>query len=112
MNLNIGDKVYYVPSDLRNSPTYLTVKKVGRKNITFENTELYYDLELKNVQLKKYGYRGNIYSSEEYYKEYVKVSEVWKDIRQHYDLPSQEELQKLLEMMKELKELGGKDESI
>lgn len=110
MNLNIGDKVYYVPFDERNESRYLTVKKVGRKNITFEETDLYYSLELKNIQLKKYGYRGNIYSSEEYYKEYVKVSEVWRNIRQHYDLPSQDKIQKLLEMMEHLKNMESNNE--
>lgn len=74
-DFKIGKKFYCVYEDSRDRPEYVTVSKVGRKYISFEDSYSYvYNLEKGFIEMKGYGFRGYLYATEDEYIERKKIA--------------------------------------
>lgn len=105
-DLYIGQRLFFVPSDTRDTPETTEVIKIGRKYITLKHgyyIEIGY-LEERFVMIKDYGNRGNFYLSEDEYKKALSDKELVLAIRElctHSTAQAPLALEKIKELIKE-----------
>ena len=77
--LTVGQKLWYVPGDWRNKPSYVTVEKVGRIWVTLSSGRRV-SLDDFTVEPPKFGYRGTIYLSRDLWVASVRRHKALSDL--------------------------------
>lgn len=112
MKLEVGQKLWYVPSDSRQNQTEVTIQSIGRKwaKVCYVGR---IDINTLEVDGGKFSSPGKCYISQEEYDNYVLIRSAWAELARKIPMYSLPEgmTQEKIDLIRKLV-FGGDDEKI
>lgn len=84
MSLQVGQRLYYVPSQGRITPSFVTVAKVGRKWATLDSGRRI-NLETLRADGGGYSSPGSCWESKQAYEAEVALRDAWSGFKRRMD---------------------------
>lgn len=107
INLQVGQKLWWVPSVYEGKEREVTIISVGRKWVKLENNRNRIDKNTLHADGGRYMSPGQCYLSKEHYNDIMRTQQAWRDLRGKmlYGKPPHITIDKIETMLKILEDM-------